>query len=79
MVKRNQGFSGAQPDDFIGFVLAHNGEALQTRKQFEHLSDYDQNSVIEFLKTLQVLPPGTPSLIVDENYREKRWPPAGSD
>jgi len=56
-------------------VLAHSGEALQSRKQFEHLKEYDQDSLIEFLKTLQVLPPGTPYLVVDENFREKRWPP----
>ena len=37
---------------------------------------YDQDSLIEFLKTLQVLPPGTQHLVVDENYRPKQWPPA---
>jgi hypothetical protein len=31
--------------------------------------------VIEFLKTLQVLPPGTKDRIVDENYRARTWPP----
>lgn len=56
-------------------VLAHSGEALQSRRQFENLRAYDQDSLIEFLKTLQVLPPGTPYLMVDENFREKRWPP----
>jgi cytochrome c peroxidase len=56
-------------------ILAHSGEALQTRRQFENLNEYDQASVIEFLKTLQVLPAGTPSLIVDENFKAKRWPP----
>jgi cytochrome c peroxidase len=55
-------------------VKAHAGEALQSRKQFDALPAYDQDSVIEFLKTLQVLPPGTPYLIVDENFKEKRWP-----
>jgi len=56
-------------------VLAHAGEALEQRRQFEHLSAYDQDSVIEFLKSLQVLPPGTQSLVVDENFHEKPWPP----
>lgn len=56
-------------------VLAHSGEALRSRQQFDALSTYDQDSLIEFLKTLQVLPPGTPYLIVDENFKEKRWPP----
>jgi hypothetical protein len=56
-------------------VLAHSGEALQSRRAFEQLSEYDQDSLIEFLKTLQVLPAGTRSLTVDENFKEKRWPP----
>lgn len=57
-------------------VLAHAGEALASRKAFERLDDTDRDSVIEFLKTLQVLPPGTKELIVDENFRPKKWPPA---
>lgn len=58
-------------------VLAHSGEALQSRVQFQKLQRYDQDSLIEFLKTLQVLPPGTPDLVVDENLRPKPWPPKG--
>jgi CxxC motif-containing protein (DUF1111 family) len=57
-------------------VLAHSGEAIGSRKQFEHLNNYDKDSLIEFLKSLQVLPAGTPDLIVDENFRQKPWPPA---
>src|SRR5262249_55393722 len=49
-------------------VLAHSGEALDTRQAFEALSDYDRNSVIEFLKSLQVLPPGVAARVVDENF-----------
>jgi hypothetical protein len=60
-------------------VLAHSGEALQSRLQFEHLNSYDQDSTIEFLKTLQVLPPGTSCLVVDEHFREKKWPPSRPD
>ncbi len=56
-------------------VLAHSGEALQSRTAFQGMTNYDQDSLIEFLKTLQVLPPGTPSLIVDENFHPKAWPP----
>lgn len=56
-------------------VLAHYGEALQTRTAFCSASEYDQDSLIEFLKTLQVLPPGTASVIVDENYHAREWPP----
>jgi len=56
-------------------ILAHAGEALESRRTFEACSKYDQDSLIEFLKTLQVLPPGTRDLIVDENFHAKVWPP----
>jgi hypothetical protein len=55
-------------------ILAHSGEALASRQAFEALSTYEQGSVIEFLKTLKVLPPGTQSTTVDENGRPKYWP-----
>ncbi len=54
-------------------VLAHGGEARQTREAFIALERHQQDSLIEFLKTLQVLPPGTTSLVVDENYRPRVW------
>lgn len=44
---------------------------------FLSLSDYDRNSIIEFLKSLQVLPPGTQCLVCDENYHPRQWPPLG--
>jgi cytochrome c peroxidase len=56
-------------------VLAHAGEALEARLSFESLNDYGRDAVIEFLKTLRVLPPGTKHRIVDENGRRKAWPP----
>jgi CxxC motif-containing protein (DUF1111 family) len=56
-------------------ILAHSGEALAARQRFETLPDYEQGSVIEFLKTLQVLPPGTRHLIIDYHGRPKQWPP----
>jgi cytochrome c peroxidase len=56
-------------------VLAHSGEALASRRQFQNLSAYDQDSLIEFLKSLQVLPPGSPCLIVDEQFQPREWPP----
>jgi hypothetical protein len=59
-------------------VLAHAGEALASRQSFQALSKYEQDSVIEFLKTLQVLPPSTRDLIVDENGKKKKWPPKHS-
>lgn len=37
-------------------VLAHAGEALDSRQAFQALPAYEQDAVIEFLKTLQVSP-----------------------
>jgi CxxC motif-containing protein (DUF1111 family) len=56
-------------------VLAHGGEAIEQRRAFKSLTPPDQDSVIEFLKSLQVLPPGTRHLVVDEQYQPKTWPP----
>jgi cytochrome c peroxidase len=56
-------------------VLEHSGEALEQRLAFQKMSADDQDSLIEFLKTLQVLPPGTTALIVDEHFHKKDWPP----
>lgn len=56
-------------------ILAHAGEAAGSTAAFRSLSDDEQGAVIEFLKTLQILPPGTSSLVVDEEGRAKRWPP----
>jgi Di-haem oxidoreductase, putative peroxidase len=56
-------------------VEAHSGEALSSRQAFDALSKDQQNDIIEFLKSLQVLPPGTKSLTVDERGQPKAWPP----
>lgn len=56
-------------------VLAHAGEAKDSAKKFKQLDSTEQFSIIEFLKTLQVLPPNTQYLIVDEKGHEKHWPP----
>jgi hypothetical protein len=55
-------------------VLAHHGEAEASLQGFLRSSEYERDSVIEFLKRLQVLPPGTASRIVDEKFRKKVWP-----
>lgn len=55
-------------------VAAHNGEALTQRKAFDALPTDLQNDIIEFLKSLQVLPPGSKSLVVDEHGNPKNWP-----
>jgi hypothetical protein len=56
-------------------ILAHHGEAEASRRAFRALSDYDRDSIIEFLKSLQVLAPGTSSLCVDQNGRPIGCPP----
>jgi hypothetical protein len=57
-------------------VLAHGGEAAPVRVAFIALTTEEQDDLIEFLKTLQVLPPGIKDLIVDENFHKREWPPA---
>jgi hypothetical protein len=57
-------------------VEAHNGEALSQRLAFDALPPDLQNDLIEFLKSLQVLPPGSKSLVVDEHGNQKEWPPS---
>jgi hypothetical protein len=50
-------------------TLAHAGEALGSKMAFQSLGAYDQDSVIEFLKSLQILPAGTRCTVVDENMK----------
>jgi hypothetical protein len=58
-------------------ILAHAGEAREQRTAFEGLDQGERDAVIEFLKSLQVLPPSTTSLVVDEHGRPKVWPRPG--
>jgi hypothetical protein len=57
-------------------VEAHNGEALSQRLAFDALRPDLRDDLIEFLKSLQVLPQGSGSLVVDEHGNPKRWPPS---
>ena len=58
-------------------TLAHSGEALASRQAFEALSWADRNRVVEFLKSLQVLPAGVTAGVIDENGNPKLgWPPS---
>jgi CxxC motif-containing protein (DUF1111 family) len=59
-------------------VEAHNGEALAQRLAFDALSAERQNDLIEFLKSLQVLPPGSRSLVIDGHGNPKDWPPSAT-
>jgi hypothetical protein len=52
-------------------VIAHAGEALDQRRAFERLGKDDQESILEFLNSLQALPPGTKDLIVYAQYRRR--------
>jgi cytochrome c peroxidase len=52
-------------------VLAHAGEAQSSTDRFKALSAHEKDCLIEFLKTLQVLPPGTESLVVDDALRPR--------
>jgi cytochrome c peroxidase len=59
-------------------VLAHSGEALASRTAFQSLAPYDQNSIIEFLKSLQIFTNQAGSLCEDEEG-ESIDCPAGID
>jgi hypothetical protein len=56
-------------------VLAHAGEAQASRQAFSSLPQYDRDSIIEFLKSLQILPEGAQSLCVDQRGRSISCPP----
>jgi ribosomal protein S4 len=60
-------------------IEAHYGEALRQKQAFDSMSPDQQDALIEFLKSLQVLPQGSKSLVVDENGNTRRWPPSDSD
>jgi Di-haem oxidoreductase, putative peroxidase len=57
-------------------IEAHNGEALIQRKGFDALPAHEQGEIIEFLKSLQTLPPGSRALVVDERGQPRGWPPS---
>jgi hypothetical protein len=56
-------------------ILAHAGEAEEVTARFRGLAGSEQDEVVEFLKTLQVLAPGTRSSVVDERGQPRPWPP----
>lgn len=58
-------------------ILAHAGEAQASTDAFLSLSEYEQGSIIEFLKSLQVLPDDAKALVVDEKGNPRHWPPRG--
>jgi hypothetical protein len=47
----------------------HAGEARPARTNFVNLSTYERAAVIEFLKSLQILPPGSPLVISESQLK----------
>lgn len=60
-------------------VEAHAGEAQVSRVAYEALPANEQDALIEFLKSLQVLPPGSRGLVVDDHGRPRAWPSFPAD
>ena len=54
-------------------IEAHAGDAAYARDNWRELNDRGRDTLIEFLKTLRVLPAGVPARIVDEHYRPRKW------
>lgn len=54
-------------------IEAHAGEAAPVTANWLALMDHERDGIIEFLKTMRVLPPGTKNLVVDENGAKKKW------
>lgn len=48
-------------------IMAHGGEARASRLAFDALPQTRKDEIVEFLKSLQMLPPGTPSTTVDKS------------
>jgi hypothetical protein len=56
---------------FTEAILAHGGEAQAARDAFAALTVSDRNCVVEFLKSLRVLPAGATAVVVDEFGRPR--------
>jgi cytochrome c peroxidase len=54
-------------------IEAHRGEALASWEAWRDLDDYGRDAIIEFLKTLRILPQDTPARIVDTRMRPRSW------
>jgi hypothetical protein len=56
-------------------IRAHHGAAQESRERWGRLPKHKKDGVIEFLKTLQILPKGTRHRIVNQRYEKRAWPP----
>ena len=50
-------------------ILNHGGEGRAARLEFESISNDQQEKIIEFLRSLQVLPNGSENTIVKKNRK----------
>ncbi len=55
-------------------ILAHAGEAADVTAAFVASDELEQAAIIEFLKSLQVLLPGTRAQVIDERGVPRPWP-----
>jgi CxxC motif-containing protein (DUF1111 family) len=55
-------------------VLAHSGEALESRLAFQAMTPHEQDCVIEFLKSLKILPPNAKGLVIGEDGGRRKAP-----
>lgn len=54
-------------------IVNHDGEARSQKLAYQALPGAEQDAIVEFLKTLQVLPPNTKHLVVNERGEPKHW------
>ena len=47
-------------------IMAHGGEAAESRSLFEQLKESEQRALVTYLKTLQILPEGSPHCIEEK-------------
>ena len=55
-------------------ILMHGGEARASRDAFAALLSKDQSAIVKFLKTLQVMPSGSPLKLIQSDNSQGRSP-----
>ncbi|MCH8882188.1 MAG: hypothetical protein IIA41_01670 [SAR324 cluster bacterium] len=50
-------------------IYQHGGEARESRDGFFALSEFERDAVVEYLKTLQILPAGSPRVVFEDGIR----------
>ncbi len=54
-------------------IEAHGGEASTVRSNWHGLAEADRASLVEFLKSLRILPEGAKSLVIDAKGKKAKW------